>query len=437
MPENANLHGRKWKANDLVLMHPDGIRSSIEELRADLAGLMPRVSPTAALLSVYGAGLDAGENKSFAYLAGVAIIPISGSLWHRFSGSYGWVTGYTAIQRQFRAALADDDVTAIVFDVDSYGGDAAGCFELSEEIYNARGAKPIHAVVDAHCYSAAYALASAADRMTVTRTGGVGSIGVVMMTVDASKFYEDAGITYNLIYAGDHKVDGNPYEKLSPKARARFQARVDSLYDEFVTTVARNRGIDASAVRKTEAATFGAAEALELGLVDAIGTPQEALTALFAELSGSKPFGDKTMSTQTEQPEAQAAAPAAAPVEAPKQETPAAEAPAAPAASADAAEQERGRIAAILSCEEAKGRASLAQHFAFKTNMTADDARAALAAAPAEAAAAPAKSGSFERAMAEGNPNIGADDGGNSEPSAAQKILSDFASATGYQPVKH
>lgn len=434
MAEKTGLQIRRLKNNDLVLMHPDGIRPSLEDLTADAQGLLPRDSVAEATIQAYGFDLDSAgpQTRPYAFAAGLALIPISGSLYHRFSGSYGWATGYNAIQKQFRAALADEDVEGIVFDVDSYGGDCAGCFELAQEIYEARGQKPMIAVIDAHCFSAAYAVASSADRMVITRTGAAGSIGVVSVHADHSKRLEEDGVKYTLIHAGKHKVDGNQYSPLTGPAKARMQARVDSLYDEFAATVARNRGLDESDVRNTEAATFGAADSVRLGLVDAIGTPQEALTALFAELSGSKqPLGDKAMSTKTEQPGTQAAAPTITPEqEAAAAAAATADAPA--AAAVDHAKIERERVGAILNCAEAAGRESLANHFAFNTGMSAEEAVAALKAAPAAPVKAPA-AGAFSNAMASGNPDIPADGGEGGEPDAAQTILKDYAAGTGFK----
>ncbi|PZP55979.1 MAG: S49 family peptidase, partial [Delftia acidovorans] len=118
-------------------------------------------------------------NKPFAFSGGFAIIPIHGSLINRYGGYYhGYVTGYNFIRSQMNAALADPDVEAIIFDVNSNGGEAAGCFELANEIFASRAVKPSFSVVDSNAYSAAYALGSAATKMAVIPSGGAGSIGV-------------------------------------------------------------------------------------------------------------------------------------------------------------------------------------------------------------------------------------------------------------------
>ncbi|MFO6216091.1 S49 family peptidase, partial [Pseudomonas aeruginosa] len=251
----------------------------------------------ASLLAAYGFE-ETGAQKPFAFAAGIAVIPVHGSLINRFGASWGYVTGYNFIRSQLNAALADDDVKAVVFDCNSYGGEAAGCFELADEIYAARGRKPLTAVVDSNCYSACYAIASACDRVHVTPTGGAASIGVVAMHISFERALENIGLKVELIYAGAHKVDGNPFSDLPDNVRANIQRGVDKSRDDFVAAVARNRGLDKQVVRDTEAACYRADEALAIGLIDAVSTPTQAVATLLSELSGSTDNQENTMSVQ-------------------------------------------------------------------------------------------------------------------------------------------
>src|SRR5690606_40396747 len=98
---------------------------------------------------------------------------------------------------------------------------------------------------------------------------------------------EQLSIDVNLIYAGDHKVDGSPYKDMDEASRARFQASVDRSYNEFVSLVARNRGLEPDAVKATQALTYDASEAKRIGLIDAVQEPISALAAFRKELSGS------------------------------------------------------------------------------------------------------------------------------------------------------
>jgi ClpP class serine protease len=171
-----------------------------------------------------------------------------------------------------------------MFDIDSPGGEVSGCFDLTDTIYAARGIKPMWAILNDGAYSAAYAIASACDHITVPRTGGTGSVGVICMHVDMSRALEKAGIAVTLIQYGDRKADGNETQSLSDPALARFQADVDAMGKIFVDTVARNRGMAAAKVKATEAATFLGASGVSVGFADAVMAPDEAFRRLLSQL---------------------------------------------------------------------------------------------------------------------------------------------------------
>lgn len=217
----------------------------------------------------------------------VAVIPVHGTLVQKTGAlrPFSGMTGYDGIRQAFLTAVEDQAVEAIVLDVDSPGGEVAGCFDLVDTIYNARGDKPIHAILNENAFSAAYALASAADRITVPRTGFVGSIGVICMHVDWSQALTDAGLKVTFITYGDRKADGHPEIPLSKEARTSFQQQINTMGELFVETVARNRNIAASVVRDTEAATYLGSAGVELGLADQVAAPDAAFRALLAELA--------------------------------------------------------------------------------------------------------------------------------------------------------
>lgn len=202
----------------------------------------------------------------------IAIIPVYDSLVYRSFGLMGLsgLTSYERIRARFREALNDDSKTAILFDIDSPGGEVAGVFDLVDEIYEARGQKPIYAIANEDAYSAAYALASAADKLYLPRTGGMGSIGVIAVHVDRSSFNEKVGFSYTAIYAGKHKTDFSPYKPLSDDAKATAQADINEVYALFVETVARNRGMNVDDVAATEAAIFQGQHAVDAGLADGV-----------------------------------------------------------------------------------------------------------------------------------------------------------------------
>ena len=229
---------------------------------------------------------DRGD-RGYDLAGSVAIVPVHGTLVQKLGclRPYSGMTGYDGIRQAFLTALSDPDVEAIVLDIDSPGGEVSGCFDLVDTIYAARGKKPIWAILSDCAYSAAYAIASAADRITVPRTGGTGSIGVICMHVDFSKALTNAGVQVTFITYGDRKADGHPEIPLSKEALERFQADIDTMGQLFVETVARNRDIAASKVRDTQAVTYLGEKSVAQGLADAVAAPDAAFRALLAELA--------------------------------------------------------------------------------------------------------------------------------------------------------
>jgi len=226
---------------------------------------------------------DAGYDK----VGPVAVIPVHGTLVQKLGSlrPYSGMTGYDGIRQAFLTALDDPSVEAIMLDIDSPGGEVSGCFDLVDTIYEGRGRKPIWAILSDAAYSAAYAIASAADRIVVPRTGGVGSIGVICMHMDFSKALTSAGFQVTFITYGDRKADGHPEIPLSKEALERFQADIDTMGELFVNTVARNRNIAASSMRDTQAVTYLGEQGVAQGLADAVAAPDAAFRALLKELA--------------------------------------------------------------------------------------------------------------------------------------------------------
>lgn len=226
----------------------------------------------------------------YALVNGVAVIEISGVLVHRgaWIGQSSGQTSYEGIAAQLAAAAADPLVRGVALEIDSFGGEVAGVFDLADAIRAARAAVPVWAFVAEHAFSAGYALASQADRIILPRTGAVGSIGVVVMHADLSGQLSDAGVTVTLIHSGAHKVDGNPYEPLPDRVRARIQGEIDGLRNLFAETVGAGRGrrLTAEAALATEAECYRGAEAVAVGLADEVSDPASAFAAFTALVNG-------------------------------------------------------------------------------------------------------------------------------------------------------
>ena len=160
---------------------------------------------------------------------------------------------------------------------------------MVDEIYHARGTKPIIAIADEAAFSAAYAIASAADEVYLSRTAQVGSIGVIAIHTDQSGFDKNLGVQYTPIYAGDHKNDFNPHEPLKADGKEVLQAHVDKLYDMLTAVIARNRHMTQAAVIATQAGFYMGAAAVEAGLADGVLSVRDIMT----KMSSSK--GDMAM----------------------------------------------------------------------------------------------------------------------------------------------
>jgi len=214
----------------------------------------------------------------------IAVIPIHGTLVRRTQGleAESGLTSYAGIGTALDTALANPDIRAIVLDIDSPGGESGGVFDLADRIRAATREKPVWAVASDTAFSAAYALASAASRVLVTRTGGVGSIGVIAMHVDQSAKDARDGLHYTAVYAGARKNDLNPHTPMTDVAQATLQQEVDRIYALFVDTVARHRHLTPEAVRASEAGLFFGHDAVAAGFADAIGTLDDALAELAA-----------------------------------------------------------------------------------------------------------------------------------------------------------
>ncbi|QMV46185.1 S49 family peptidase [Wolbachia pipientis] len=229
------------------------------------------------LLSLYNGKQPIFKNIKHAInqnIARTAIIPIHGILTKKpgtFDDFLG-MTSYEKIQEEIEEALENKEVETITLDIDSPGGEVNGVFDLADFIYSARGKKRIIAIANDDAYSAAYAIASSAEKVFVSRTSGVGSIGVIASHIDQSRFDEKQGIKYTTIFAGSRKNDLNPHEPMTSESLGSLQKEVDRLYEMFVQLITRNRGLSIEKIRSTEAGLYFGEKAVEIGLADRVTT---------------------------------------------------------------------------------------------------------------------------------------------------------------------
>lgn len=231
------------------------------------------------LLSLYSGKQANFKNlkRNTISLKGVAIVPIYGIL-TKNPGTFDDILGMTSYERirfQIEEALGNDKVETILLDIDSPGGEVNGIFDLADFIYEARRSKEIIAMANDDAYSAAYAIASSAEKVFLTRTSGVGSIGVIASHIDQSAFDEKQGIKYTTIFAGSRKNDLNPHEPITSESLESLQDEVNRLYGMFVQLIARNRNLSIKTIKDTEAGLYFGQNAIEIGLADRITTFSE------------------------------------------------------------------------------------------------------------------------------------------------------------------
>ncbi len=243
------------------------------------------------------------DEAAYQVIDGVAVLPVYGvidkrmNMLSRFSGG----TSTELLARDFRQALADPKVQAILLDVDSPGGSVDGPKDVADLIYQSREQKPVVAFANGLMASAAYWIGSAAQTIVAPATAEVGSIGVVAMHYDYSAWDEKAGIKRTAITAGKYKRIASDEKPLSKEGAAYIQDAVDTFYSLFLEAVGKNRGQTPEQVHAemADGRIFIGKKALKAGLIDQIGNFNDAL-ALARAKGGAMP---KNMTKATLQAE--------------------------------------------------------------------------------------------------------------------------------------
>jgi signal peptide peptidase SppA len=223
---------------------------------------------------------------------GVTVVPLKGVLapvGGLLAMLFGIENPLDSFRTAMREAAADQDVGAIVIDVDSPGGVVDGIPEAAAELRALKGTKPIVAVANTMAASAAYWLAAQADEVVMTPSGAVGSIGVYATHRELSGAMEMMGVKNTLISAGKFKTEGNPYEPLSDDAKAHIQEDVDYFYEAFTADVAAGRGATQAAVKSGygEGRVLNAKAAKAADLVDRVETLNETVARLSSRSRGT------------------------------------------------------------------------------------------------------------------------------------------------------
>lgn len=207
---------------------------------------------------------------------------ISGTKYYSIFGETS-VTPEEIIE-QLKQAEQFPNVKAILIRINSPGGSAAASQEIYEELK--RVEKPIVVSVSDICASGAYYVSSAADKILANRSSAVGSIGVIMRIANLEELYDKLGIKYTTIKKGKYKDVGSPDRPLTHEERKLLEEQTQKIYEQFIHDVADSRGMDIKTVEELATGwVFTGSEAVENGLIDGIGTYNDAIRAA-AELGG-------------------------------------------------------------------------------------------------------------------------------------------------------
>lgn len=341
----------------------------------------------------------------------VAVLPIQGPL-IRYATMFSQISGatsYDMLAQDFNRAMSDPNVSAILLNIDSPGGEANGVSELADQIAAARGTKPIVAYVGGMGASAAYWIASAADEIVANDTSILGSIGTVMNVTDTKEKDAKNGVKNYTIVSSQ-----SPNKRLdasTDEGQSQLQQLVNSLSDVFIAKVAHNRGTDTDTVMQNfgKGGVLVGQSAVTAGLADRIGSFEAVLAELQNPAIGTAPTqfaaagATENIACEENMNKDEIAEKFPDVAAAFRQEG-------ATQASAQATVAERTRIKGILASEQADGRTELAQELAFGTDMPAEGAVALLSKSAKAVAPVADKVDPLTAAMSkEKNPSVGAD----------------------------
>jgi len=381
MKKNSLMHVLSRACNNVQFVEP-GYASTFFSYLGGRAGAN-------ALIDINGVALNAAEmqehaasfepsravNRPYQVKDGLAILPVSGTLLHKYGHlkPYSGSTGYDGLLARIENAINDPEIKAIMLDIDSPGGEAAGCFDAANRIKQFSQIKPIYALCYDTMCSAAMAIGSACTERWITQSGRAGSVGVVIAHASFEKQLKDDGVQITLLHSGKHKTDGNPYQNLSEEVTEKIQANLNKNRESFAQLVATNIGMSKQAVLDTEARVYQGQEAVDIGFANRLVNGAEAVPLLLDVIKTNNQIGVAMSATEQEQNLINKGA-----VTVLTQTD-------VDNARLEGATHERVRCKAILNCTDASGRMAMASHLAFETDQSAEQASALLKVSPAAA----------------------------------------------------
>ncbi len=268
------------------------------ELRPEemLAAMRIRAGGPGKIAGSLGGGKPGGSEPEYQLVSGVAVIDVWGVLDKSDAdvsyGTYRWGTSYESIRRQTRAAMADTNVKAVLYRIDSPGGAAMSVGPLAEEMFSVRGqgGKPTYAYNESGLMaSAALYLGAQAGTVWVAPGSWSGSIGTILQVEDWSAYLAKIGIRIEAIVSTPTKDVGSPYRAMTAEDRAILQAEVNEYDRQFVAALAKGRGVDVAAVRKWQSDHgYIGQQAVAAGMADAVKNTIDDVIAAIAAIANGK-----------------------------------------------------------------------------------------------------------------------------------------------------
>jgi protease-4 len=226
------------------------------------------VLPFLALAGV-GQGLERGA---------IGVIDVSGEIHSGGGGLFAQAGSDQPIMEMLRKAADDDNIKAVVLNINSPGGGPAASQAIAEEVRRLDARKPVIAAMGDVAASGAYYIASACRKIVANPATLTGSIGVVMETMTFNKLLQKYGIDAGAITTGKYKDMGSPFREMRPDERALIEAMLQDTYGQFVADVAKGRKMDEAKVRAlADGRVWTGAQAKDIGLVDQLGDLYDAI----------------------------------------------------------------------------------------------------------------------------------------------------------------
>jgi protease-4 len=180
-----------------------------------------------------------------------------------------------SVMDSLRSAFEDEGAQAVVLLIDSPGGSPVQAGMINDEIVRLKGLydKPVYAVVEETCASAAYYIAVAADNIYVDKASMVGSIGVLMDGFGFTGLMDKVGVERRLLTAGENKGFMDPFSPQTDKQRAYAQTMLDEIHAQFIDVVKKGRGDRLKVTEDTfSGLVWSGQKAVEMGLADDLGS---------------------------------------------------------------------------------------------------------------------------------------------------------------------